>query len=154
MEINTPNNGKNVKKGADFMCNRFVKILSIFFIGITLGLNFYNVYASEDIFIESREGIKVAEADPLGLGDLSGYKGIKKTSITFNQKLNKIFIVIRSIGIVVSVIIIMSIGIKYMYSSVEEKAEFKKTMWPYLIGAFIVFSGTALPSIIYKAFAE
>ena len=34
----------------------------------------------------------------------------------------------------------MIIGIKYIIGSVEEKADYKKTMIPYLIGVFIFFS--------------
>lgn len=57
---------------------------------------------------------------------------------------------INVIGIIVSVITLMIIGIKYMVGSVEEKAEYKKTMLTYLIGAFLVFSITTIPNILYK----
>ena len=57
--------------------------------------------------------------------------------------------VIQVVGVVVSVIMLMAIGIKYMLGSVEEKSEYKKTLIPYLIGAVLVFSGTTIPNIIY-----
>ena len=44
---------------------------------------------------------------------------------------------IKIFGIIVSVIVLMIMGIKYMTGSIEEKAEYKKTMIPYLIGVFI-----------------
>lgn len=46
---------------------------------------------------------------------------------------------IQLIGSVVSVIAIIIIGIRYMLGSVEEKAQYKETMTPYLIGAVLVF---------------
>ena len=66
------------------------------------------------------------------------------------DKTQNILGIIQNLGIVLSVIILMIIGIKYMLGSVEEKSEYKKTMIPYLIGAAIVFSGTTLPQIIYQ----
>lgn len=56
--------------------------------------------------------------------------------------------VIGVIGIVVSVIALILIGIKFMLGSVEEKAEYKKSMIPYLIGVFIFFALTQLLNII------
>ena len=57
---------------------------------------------------------------------------------------------INLIGIAISVIVLALIGIKYMLGSVEEKAEYKKTILMYCLGAAIVFTGSTLPNIIYK----
>ena len=43
----------------------------------------------------------------------------------------------------------MVIGIKYMMGSAEEKAEYKKTMIPYLIGAVLLFAAVNLATYIY-----
>ena len=58
---------------------------------------------------------------------------------------------IRNISIVVSVIVLMIIGLKYMLGSVEEKANYKATMIPYIIGCVIAVSGTTIVSFIYNA---
>ena len=47
-----------------------------------------------------------------------------------------------------SVVALMIIGVKYMLGSVEEKAEYKKTMRPYVIGAFMLFGITNLLGIL------
>ena len=47
---------------------------------------------------------------------------------------------------------LLIIGIKYILGSVEEKAEYKQTMWPYVLGAVLIFAGAAVTDIIYKAF--
>lgn len=54
------------------------------------------------------------------------------------------------IGIVIAVITLMIIGLKYMLGSVEEKAEYKKTMIPYLIGTIMVVAITQFLNIIIK----
>ena len=40
------------------------------------------------------------------------------------------------------------IGIKYIMGSVEDKAEYKKTLKPYVIGAVLVFGITNILGII------
>lgn len=58
--------------------------------------------------------------------------------------------VISAVGVVLSVVVLIIIGMKYMLGSVEEKAQYKKTLMPYVIGAAIVFSGSVIPEIIYE----
>ena len=53
---------------------------------------------------------------------------------------NTILGIIRVVGTIMAVGILMVIGIKYMMGSAEEKAEYKKTMLPYIIGAVILFA--------------
>lgn len=65
---------------------------------------------------------------------------------------NKIIGVIQTVGIVVSVIILLVLGIKYMLGSAEEKAEYKKTMMPYLIGAVLIFAASTIANIVYQFF--
>ena len=57
---------------------------------------------------------------------------------------------IQLIGSVVSVLTIIIIGIRYMLGSVEEKAEYKKTLMPYVIGATFVFAASAIAGAIYN----
>ena len=62
---------------------------------------------------------------------------------------NQIAAIIRTVGIIASVIILMILGIKYMMGSASEKAEYKKTMIPYVVGAVVLFGASALASAIY-----
>lgn len=64
---------------------------------------------------------------------------------------NTIVGVVRAVGIAISVLILTIIGIKYIIGSVEEKAQYKQTMWPYIIGAILIFSGAEITNIIYNA---
>ncbi len=58
---------------------------------------------------------------------------------------------ITTIGIVLAVIVLIILGIKYMIGSVEEKAEYKKSMIPYLIGIVMVGSISAIIKVLAKS---
>ena len=61
---------------------------------------------------------------------------------------NQIIGVITTVAVVVSVIVLLVLGIKYMMGSASEKAEYKKTMIPYLVGALFVFGAAAITKVV------
>lgn len=61
----------------------------------------------------------------------------------------KIIGMVQAIGSIASVLVLVILGIKYMMGSAEEKAEYKKTFIPYLIGAILVFAASNLASMIF-----
>lgn len=65
----------------------------------------------------------------------------------------KIVRVLQIVGVVVAVVVLLVIGIKYMVGSAEEKAEYKKVMIPYLIGALLVAAGTTIVRVVFDMFA-
>ena len=78
--------------------------------------------------------------------DISGTANVDMGGVkTFGDKLATI---IRSVGVVVAVIVIMVLGIKYMMGSAQEKAEYKKTMIPYLVGAVLLFGATTIAGAV------
>lgn len=87
--------------------------------------------------------------DSLGLEDLDEYEGTNPGSTKLVSKANNILAYIRNIGVVIAVVILIVIGIKYMLGSVEEKANYKQTLIPYVIGAFLLFTVSVLPQLIY-----
>lgn len=58
--------------------------------------------------------------------------------------------VISIIGSAAAIITLIVLGIKYMMGSAEEKAEYKKTLLPYIIGAAMVFGASVLTGVIYN----
>lgn len=88
-------------------------------------------------------------SEDLGLGDLEGYRGTMTDSAKAKEVAGKLLSILRAVGTVISVVVLLGIGIKYMYGSVEERSQYKETLWPWLIGAAIVFAGTWLPQVIY-----
>ena len=57
--------------------------------------------------------------------------------------------IIQTVGVVLAVVILMILGIKYMMGSAEEKAEYKKTMIPYLMGAILIFAASTIANVVY-----
>ena len=56
-------------------------------------------------------------------------------------------------GIIVAIIVLLVLGIKYMMGSAAEKAEYKKTMIPYIVGAALIFAASVFANVIYEFFA-
>lgn len=63
---------------------------------------------------------------------------------------NTILGIVSTAASVLAVIILIVLGIKYMMGSAEEKAEYKKTLLPYFIGALFVFGAGIITSIIFN----
>lgn len=80
---------------------------------------------------------------------LSAKTGTAATSAVNNFGSNILGIVSTGASII-AVIILIVLGIKYMMGSAEEKAEYKKTLLPYIIGAIFVFGAGAICSIIFN----
>ena len=89
-------------------------------------------------------------ADDLGLGSLNNYKGGAATPEKLSNRVGKILGIIRIIGTVTSVVMLIVIGLKFMLGSVEEKAEYKQSLKPYIIGALLLFTGTLIPQLMYE----
>lgn len=63
---------------------------------------------------------------------------------------NKVIQVISVVGSILSVIVIIVLGIKYMVGSVEEKAEYKKLVYPYLIGCVAVYGSFGIWKLVVE----
>ncbi len=89
-----------------------------------------------------------------GSGDFNpnDYKPDSTTDVKNGNELakagSKMMGALMSVASVLAVITFSGIGIKYMLGSVEEKAQYKKTLFPYLIGAIMVFGITTVIQII------
>ena len=64
------------------------------------------------------------------------------------ETISKVLSIITNIGMIVSVIIPAVIGVKYMIGSVEERAEYKKDMIPYLVGSVLIFGISIIVKIL------
>lgn len=63
---------------------------------------------------------------------------------------SRILGIVRVVGTIVAVAMLIVLGIKYMMGSAEERAEYKKTLFPYFIGAILIFAATTLADMIYS----
>ena len=112
-----------------------VKVLSIALIVLTILLAISNVVLATDI---------PGKIDQIAQGnsnaDTSKVVNLGATIVTIMQ----------TVGIVVAVVVLLILGIKYMMGSAEEKAEYKKTMIPYLVGAILIFASTTIVNVVYN----
>ena len=75
-------------------------------------------------------------------------KSIQSTT-RFDSVLGKVMGGVQAVGIGVAVIILAVVGIKYIMGSAEEKAEYKKVMIPYVIGAALIGGAPVIANMIY-----
>lgn len=88
----------------------------------------------------------------LAIDDPDFYKpdeNLGETTI-FSEMVSSVLGVISVIGIFVAVAGIMIIGIKTIFGSVEEKADYKKKILPFIIGAIILFVPATAVRLIYE----
>lgn len=93
----------------------------------------------------------VSNAADTAAPDPGGFKGNSATDVSkINNLGNQVITIVSTIGSVVSVIILVVLGLKYMMGSAEEKAEYKKTLLPYIIGAALVFAASTIAGIVFS----
>lgn len=112
-----------------------VKVISIALIVLTVLLAISNVVLATDI---------PGKIDQIAQGNSSA-----DTTKVVNLGAT-IVTIMQTVGIVVAVVILLILGIKYMIGSAEEKAEYKKTMIPYLVGAVLIFASTTIVNVVYN----
>lgn len=57
---------------------------------------------------------------------------------------------LQTAGVVVAIVIMIVIGIKYMMGSTADKAEYKKSLMPYLVGAIFIFGAVAVSEMVFQ----
>ena len=92
-----------------------------------------------------------------GLSDMTQDEALdkyKSNGVTGSDELsrrsNMLVTALQAIGTVVAVIMLSIIAIKYMISSFEERADYKQTMIPYVIGAGTLLIVSNLLGLIYS----
>lgn len=115
--------------------NKTIKIISILLLAIIVITIATNVLAADKGQIMSPSSIEV---------DYTGDDGGLKV------KAGKIVGMIRNIAVIAAVIILTILGIKYMLGSVEEKAEYKKSFMPLIVGVVVVVASTQIASFIFN----
>lgn len=65
-------------------------------------------------------------------------------------KAGDILKVIRNVAAILSIFVITILGIKYIMGSVEEKANYKKTFIPVIVGIVVVVAATTIATELFK----
>lgn len=64
----------------------------------------------------------------------------------------KVIKIIRYAAVIIGAILIAVFGIKFMIGSAEEKAEYKKSFVPLIIGIVVVFGSTYIAELLFNTF--
>lgn len=70
------------------------------------------------------------------------------------QILSGVLSVVRTVGAVIAVVMLMTIGAKYIVASAGDRADIKKYAINYVIGAIILLGATGILSVIQKLVDE
>lgn len=117
--------------------NKTIKIVTFLTVAIMLVMTMSTVFAGNT---NAKVGTDPSTFN--GQGDKIDTTGITAWS-------NSIINVVSIVGSAAAIIILIILGVKYMMGSAEEKAEYKKTLLPYIIGAVFVFGASVLTKVIY-----
>ncbi len=65
------------------------------------------------------------------------------------KKAGQIMGIIRNIAVIAGVIVLMIIGVKFILGSAEEKAEYKKSLVPLVVGIVVVMAATSIVAFLF-----
>ena len=114
-----------------------IKIISILFLLILLIFS-TTTYVQADIDIKPNEY-------EYKLEKITAQEGGRAIEMA-----GKILRIVRTLGVVAAMVVLSIIGLKYMLASLDEKANYKENMIPYIVGCALLVLCTTLPSIIYS----
>lgn len=60
--------------------------------------------------------------------------------------------IIRYAAVIIGAVLIAVFGIKFMIGSAEEKAEYKKSFIPLIVGIVVVFGSTYIAQLLFNTF--
>ena len=115
--------------------NKVVKIVSTLLIAVMLVATLSQVILAADTAIDNLESKTEWESDEIN--------GVKNIAV-------KVITAIRNISVIVAVVMISVLGIKYMIGSAEEKAGYKKTFIPLIVGAILVVSAAQIAKMLFS----
>lgn len=118
---------------------RTIKLVSILLLVVVVSMTLTTVVSAKT---DDAKGINAA-------GIAGGLKGTTSGAQSDVVNIgNQLIGIITTVGVVVAVIVLLILGIKYMMGSASEKAEYKKTMIPYLVGAILIFGASAITKVV------
>ena len=121
----------------------FVSLLIIFLIGSLIKINTVQAETKVDDTMSAAESfIRAGEQNT----DIDEGKLQNISDFLYNLFLG--------IGIIVAVIVGIVIGIKFMTGSIEEKAEYKQLLVPYLVSCGVVFGAFGIWKVAVNVFSS
>lgn len=110
-----------------------MKIVSVLMIAIMI------IMSTTPVFASNTANTTITPKGPEGTDDILKLAG-------------KILGFLQWIALIGGVLIIAVLGIKYMMGSLEEKAEYKKSMIPLIVGIIVVMGATTIANLLVNTF--
>lgn len=117
--------------------NKTIKIISTLLIAVMLVATLSQVCLAIDY-----DGI-IDKVDTGSDADLEGIEDLKVKAANIVKAL-------RNISAIVAVVVITVLGIKYMIGSTEERAEYKKSFIPLIVGIVVVVAAASIASALFS----
>lgn len=112
-----------------------IRIIAMLLIVLTVAMVTVPVFAyNPATFLNTVEGKAQSAGDNDKVADIAG----------------KVIALIRNLAIVIGIVMLSIIGIKYMVGSAEEKASYKKTLIPLVVGIILVVAATSIISMVFS----
>ena len=123
-----------------------MKIVSILMMAIMMVMVSTPVFASNT----SENTQNVASVDAISAIDTVDGSITYSGNTDFSDKVGQIIGFLQWAGAISGVLILTIFGIKYMMGSLEEKAEYKKTMIPFIVGAIVLIAAPQIAKLIFS----
>ena len=117
--------------------NKTIKIISTLLIAVVLIATLSQVCLATDF------GGIIDDVDNRGKGEAGNMDGVKDVA-------GNVIKLIRNVAAIAAVVIISILGIKYMIGSTEERAEYKKSFIPLIVGIVVVLAASSIASLIFS----
>ena len=128
-------NKKNILKN-------ILKILILLFIFNIIMMS-TNVYGMSDIIFGGKKFLRIGEEGLQNeLNDPNGIQSIDESQL--QKASGEVYNVFLVLGIAAAVIVGMVMGIKFITGSIDEKADVKNSLIPYVAGCVVVFGAFAI----------
>ena len=112
-----------------------IKIIAMLLVVLTVAMISAPVFAfNPGTFLNTVEGQAQTAGDNTKVAEIAG----------------KVIALIRNLAIVIGIVMLSIIGIKYMIGSAEEKASYKKTLIPLVVGIILVVAATSIISMVFS----
>ena len=105
-----------------------------------------NCYATKDVVDDGDKATYQPDEFTTSGKIKTGGDGVKAVKSVGGQIVG----IIQIVGTITAVGMLIVLGIKYMMGSAEERAEYKKTLFPYFVGAILIFGASNLAQVVYS----
>lgn len=118
--------------------NKTIKIISTLLIAVMLVATLSQVCLASGDYT----GI-INTIDTDAKGESTEIAGLKTTA-------GKVVKALRNISAIVAIVVITILGIKYMIGSTEERAEYKKSFIPLIVGVVVVVAAASIATALFS----